>query len=36
MNLSLSDEQVQYMIECICKIVEKLQSGDRKPEMNYS
>jgi dTDP-4-amino-4,6-dideoxygalactose transaminase len=36
MNMSLTDEQVDYTIESIVKTVEKLRSGNTKPEMNFS
>ena len=36
MNLSLTDEQVEYMIESIHKTVEKLRKGDREAKRNYS
>jgi hypothetical protein len=36
MNLALTDEQVDYMIEAIRETVEKLQRGQREPVMNYS
>lgn len=35
MNLSLSDGQVDYMVESIGKTVEKLRRGEKSPVMNY-
>lgn len=35
MNLSLTDGQVDYMVESIHATVKKLESGERDPEMNY-
>ncbi len=35
-NLSLTDSQVDYMIESISKTVAKLKRGNKKPVMNYS
>ncbi len=35
MNLSLSDAQVDYMVESIRKTVEKLQRGEKEPVRNY-
>jgi perosamine synthetase len=36
MNLSVTDEQVAYMVDSIRKTVENLRRGDRTPKMNYS
>ena len=35
MNLSLTDAQVEYMIESIGKTVDRLKKGRRRPAMNY-
>ena len=36
MNMSLTDEQVDYMVDSIVKTVCKLRSGKTQPEMNFS
>lgn len=35
MNLSLTDDQVDYMVGSIRKTVAKLRRGEREPQMNY-
>jgi perosamine synthetase len=35
MNLSLTDSQVDYMVESIRATVKKLASGNKEPDMNY-